>query len=490
MRDSLAQMPITDAIIMDNFIPRETSVELRKGYTQLFDSNGKIINSVMAFNTGTQKNLICAQQCGESATLIKIDPNDPANPDTLKENLFGSWFQHTQYKQKLFMVNGQDAPLTYDGETVGDNPFTYEPTGGESFDFQDLFLITQYKNRLFFGEKNTLRIFYTREAGNVAGPLDSFDLAQYAKNGGSTAAINNWTQTGATGQANQLVIVTTEGETFVFEGDDPGNAANWALRGVYLIPRVLGVRNTEKLAGNIIVLTKEGYFPLSAVLSSQYANNSVAFSDKVIGAVRALASQFESKGWQIKYVNSQELLIINAPLNNQESNQHVMNTRTGAWCRFTGINMNCLEILDDGIYFSGINGNLYKLFDGNNDNGTDIKGYVQQAYNNFGVGDIKAWKLIKFAISAALKVDLQLVFGVDYNEPKTVFVSPFEVDGALWDEATWDESSWSREDRSKLMQIAIMAYPGYYGSIGIKVNTQKNEIRWLSSLLTVEAGQQ
>jgi hypothetical protein len=475
-RDSIDAMAPTDAIEMDNWLPQETDLVLRKGFKEVCQSSPT--TNLMPFESGENKHFIF----GTNGALLKFDITQN-EPEELRGNFYGDNWRGQQYKERLFMVSGQDNPVVYNGTEILNNPFTVAE--GEILDMQDLSDIALYKNRLFFIQRGTLKFWYTENAGNVSGNIKSYDLSQLASLGGELVSINNWTQSGAQGADNQRVLITNNGEVFVYSGSNPGDASLWELKGLYQIPRVIKGRNTEKFGGDLIVITCEGYFALSQLLSPSNAQTR-AFSNKIDGAVKQMKNKFDFNGWQIKYLLSESLLLINVPISSGQTVQHVMNTSSGAWSRFTGINAAAWETLDGKTYFAGTNGNIYQMFETNSDNGVEIQGYVQQAYNAFGVMAMKAFKQADFIISGSLKPRLRVSFGVDFKEPRVSYSSSGKQDEKGWNKSVWNKDAWQLNDTFRV-PVILFAQQGYKGSLGVKTQAMADDIRWHSTLITFEA---
>ncbi len=471
--NSIDSMPIADAITMDNWIPRENYVEIRTGTTSRIDLPE--CKTLFSYNYGTTQTLLGAGS-GNVYTL---------NPSTGTSTVIGSGYsnnewQYTKYKGRIFACNGADDPFDYDGSTLSTTAWT-----GPA-DNTKLVNVNLYKNRLFFIEKDTLKFWYA-VAGNITGALTSFDLNQFSKLGGSLLAIATWTQDGGEGQDDQILFITTEGEVFVYSGDDPSSATDWALKGIYSIPRPISYRCCEKLGGDIIVITREGYYPMSRLLSGYVSNQPAAFSYKINGAMRELADgQFDLFNWKITYYKPESLLIINVPSENtNESVQHVMNTITGAWCRFKGLNANDWVLHGELLYYVGIDGDVYEYNVGTDDNGSDISTEVEQAYNDYGSPYAKAFKMAMPILQSNFELSLTFNFGVDFKVRRDFYsITSALFAGTDWDEGLWDESYWAASVETRVYEVPLSADTGYKGSIGLKTSTSSGLTRWIGTKIS------
>jgi len=128
-RDALSAMPETDAILLDNWFVQPTWVELRRGKTTLATFTGTA-QSVMAYNSLTGTNQLYAGAM--NASVGSIYRVDNANGGSAGAAVVGGsgntiqavtgaqydWVQFgTGNAEILYLVNGLDNPLIYDGTT-------------------------------------------------------------------------------------------------------------------------------------------------------------------------------------------------------------------------------------------------------------------------------------------------------------------------------------------------------------------------------------
>ena len=106
-RDNLDTMPLTDAIVMDNYYPSETKVCLRGGY-KLYALGGKKIKTetLMNFNFPNHNRLFAAADG-------KIFNITSGYDEVEYENLQSNDWHFVQLRNRFLLVNGVDEPLTY-----------------------------------------------------------------------------------------------------------------------------------------------------------------------------------------------------------------------------------------------------------------------------------------------------------------------------------------------------------------------------------------
>lgn len=471
-RDSYDLMQPTDAVVMDNWIARENYLELRKGFAKKITIT-TLIQTLFSYEVAGNLKLLGAGN-GE---ILELDLSTD-NYTSLASGYSSNQWQYVLYKERIFAVNGTDTPFVFNGSTVGATGFT-----GSGLTLSNLINCVQFNNRLFFIEKDTLKFWHTDTAGAITGTLLSYDLSQFCKLGGRLVAIDTWGQ-----NDSQLVLITSEGEVFVYSGTDPADANNWYLRGIYTIPKPLGYRSTEQLAGDLIVLSQDGAYPLSRILPLEESNKSVAFTDKISGAFKDLRDRYNSFGWDIRLYSKGSYLIINVPYKSNEFQQFIMNTVTGAWSRFTGQNAYCFETFNDNLYFAGRSGNVYQADNGNNDDGTLIDGYVQQAYSNLGTTNLKKFNEIITIISSELNLIQNIYFGVDFVTPKKSYLASTTTGGAKWNTFKWNTTKWGLAGTPTMKRIPLISDIGYKCSVGIKTQSNQGGLKWYSTSIVFEIG--
>ncbi|GHU52297.1 hypothetical protein FACS189496_2210 [Bacilli bacterium] len=315
----------------------------------------------------------------------------------------------------------------------------------------------------------------------------------FCSKGGSVALLANWTKTGAESLGNLLVVITTKGEVLVFSGTDPSaidlDPAKWNFEGKFEIPAVLPDSNAVRVGGDLVIMTVEGYIGLGDLLNASFINTDKALSNKIDAAVKEVVRFKDFQHWNLTFSIGENILIANVPrtknLGKYKTDQHVLNLSTGAWCRFVGLDATCFVTFRDSIYFGKVEGGLFEMFKGDTDAGQYIKGYVQQAYSNFGSPKIKTFKRMDIIASNSLGINFAMNFSVDFRRAANnanVSVTPI---GATWDNTVWDTSLWNSGGVSRLVPTVINANSGVFGSVGISVYTNYSDIKWYSTILTM-----
>ena len=348
-RDNIAAMPPLDAVILDNWFPSTGYLQVRNGNTEFADGVGVgSVFALMAYSSPAGGKLFAAS----ATNIYDITPGGTA-PSVVASMTNGRW-QHVNFTTSggsfLLAVNGADTPRQYDGTN-----WSASTISASGLTTANLINIWVHKGRIWFVEKDTLDAWYL-SAGAIAGTAVKFPLGAVFQLGGELIAGGSWSRDGGDGMDDLQVFITSNGEVAVYQGTDPASADTFALVGVFRIGRPLGYRCMEKFGADLIVVTDQGYLPLSQVLRLDPSQaEAQAISDKIRDAVSEAALSYGGNfGWQaISYPKSNWGLFNVPTVEGEQAEQHVVNVLTGAWCRFTGMNAVCWEVFNDDLYFGG-----------------------------------------------------------------------------------------------------------------------------------------
>jgi hypothetical protein len=131
-RDALAAMPPTDAIVMDNWFPNPSFVQIRNGKNSWASALPAAVETVMAYNGLTTRKLWCIS----GNNLYDITAQGAAPAATLSGFANSRW-QHAMFNagggNVMPMVNGADVPRAYDGGVQGGVKTTTTLVGGSLY---------------------------------------------------------------------------------------------------------------------------------------------------------------------------------------------------------------------------------------------------------------------------------------------------------------------------------------------------------------------
>lgn len=479
-RDSIADMDPTYALVMENWWPYPSYVGVRKG-------SQNHVTDIPA----TVETLIEYLPTSGASTLFAIAGTSIYNVTTagavgapVHTGLSNARFESAQITTPggsyLYIVNGFDLAHLWNGTTWQAITNTGSPsiTGVAT----SLFCHVQlFKNRLFFTEKNSMRVWYL-PVNSVGGSASQLDLGSVFRLGGSIQACYTWTIDAGSGSDDHLVIISTNGEVAVYSGTDPSSATDWRLVGVFTLGRPLGRRCGIKFGGDLAINCMEGVFPLGKGLLSASVDRRVSLTDSIQNSVREYATQLSNEfGWQLCLFPDANMLILNVPRTTGGSFQYAQNTLTGAWCTFEGWQAECWLNAATGLYY-GDGNSVKKAWVGNFDVGLSITASLCPAFGTFGSKSLnKYFTMVRPYLTVSGTPSFLYGLSTDYEVASvngTLSYSP--PTGMVWGSMTWGTMVWG----SSLRNIRQWKSVGKVcNSAAIYLKTQNNggEVR-LSSI--------
>lgn len=482
-RDSLADMAKDDAVFLENWFPRTTSVDLRSGYTQWATGLVNQVETLMAYSGSTTQKLFGITNAGSIFDCTSTGAVGAAAVAGLTNGRWQYVNIATPAGNYLWLCNGADAPYTFDG-TIWANPAIAGVTG------TNLINVNLHKNRLWAIEKGTLKAWYL-PVQSIAGTFSALDLSSFCVDGGYLMAMGTWTVDAGYGVDDLAVFITSNGEVLVYRGTDPSSATTWALVGVWSIGSPVGRRCFIKYQGDLLLICQDGIYPLSGALQSSRVQPQVALSYKIQQAVSDAVTNYGAIfGWQLLSFPAENMLFVNVPiLAGNAQQQYVMNAITKAWCNFSGWNANCWELYQE-LPFFGANGFVGKAWSGTSDAGTAIQANALQAFNYFDTpGQLKRWTMMRplFNVSGTGNPSIYANTNIDFDQsgsPSPLTFSP--ITASLWDIALWDSGLWGGSNIFKNWQGCQGV--GYCAAPRIQLAASTLTVQWIATDVVFELG--
>lgn len=485
-KDPIADMKESEAVVMENWFPTPSSVDLRNGYAPHTTSGiSGAVETLCVYNAGTNRKLIAAvgtsiydvTSGGAIGAAAVTGMSNARWQDTIMGTAGGNF---------LLMVNGADKMRIYDGTTWdADGGGTYTVTGVNT---ANCIHINNFKNRIWLIENNTMNAWYL-PVSSIAGAASKLDLSGLFKLGGYLMAMCNWTIDNAAGIDDYAAFITSEGEVALYKGTDPSSSATWAIVGTFRMGKPIGRRCYCKAGADVLIITSDGAFPISKALLTDRSQLALAATDKITKLVNQdIQSYHENFGWQPLIYPLGNKVIINVPkVENTEAYQYVMNTIHGAWTKFTGWSGYCWTVLDDILYYGGNDG-VFKADYGTDDNGGDITAVCQQAYSYFGTKQQKQFKMVRPVFVTNGSINPAVLMNVDFAQNRTTVSPSFTSNaGSAWDTSDWDTSPWTYGDNIVKKWQSVTGV-GYSGGLRVVTATQNLSLRWQSTDVLFEVG--
>lgn len=494
-RDPISEMNPLDALVLVNFIPKQTGVELRKGWQIHTETISLPIESIFAFKAPTSNHdRVFAAANGNIYNVTQ----EPATIAVAGTGSTADEWNTTQFSTPantfLLAVSPGAGYWTYDHAGGWVNR-TASCTGLPA----NVKTVAVWKNRVWFTAENDQNVYYMDAVDVIAGAVTSFPMGSLLRNGGSVAALINWTMDAGFSIDDYLVVVGTEGDVGVWAGTDPTSVDTFGLKGVWYVgPVPTHGRFYTSFGGDVMLVSEFGLVPMSKLVAGQFSDIQPGPAAKIQSVLSPLISKLKNeKYWDVFPVAASNVLVIKLPEQAGSHTQFAMNVTTGAWCEFGGMPMRCCTMLGGQLYFGTFDGftclGLYgdkdgKLIDGQS-GGNFIQGDVQTAFNAFGSpANLKKFGMVRpvfiapAAPSVKVRVNTQYTFGNVAGSPSFTGIPE-----ARWDEAVWNVSRWVGSANTYEAWAGATGL-GYYGSLRMKVRGVPGTIFTSSHMMTEMGG--
>lgn len=444
---ALADMPEDRAVVLENWFPSTMDVRVRRGHQVQCGSMGSgVVDSLMVYN-----GLTVAASKMFAATANKIyDVSSTGNAVvTDRIGLANNRWQYVNFTttggKYLFACNGADAAIHYNGSVWAQPAITVISSS-------DIINVNGHKNRLWFVIKDSTKAAYL-PTGAVAGAATTFELGGLFTQGGYLVAMATWTRDGGSGTDDLAVFISSRGQVAVYNGTDPAAAATWELIGVYDVGPPIGYRCFTKVGGDLALVNIDGVLPLSKSLSLDRATQAtVAITANINNAMNEAARSYKGNfGWELTPYAKGTMALLNVPIQEgQTQHQYVMNTITGAWCKFTGMDANTWAVFKDNLYFGGNSGFVYNADVGGLDLTEPVDAIGQGAYNYYGSrGTLKQWKMLQPLLTTDSDARPALGISTDFRDNASLGTpSSSQIPSALYDVALYDDDVYAVEGRT------------------------------------------
>lgn len=461
----LASMKPDRAIVLDNWFPQPGYVELRRGH--ILQSNTGVaspVESLMAYHGAT----VSLDKLFAAVTTVVYDVTGVSSSSIT--GMTNARWQHVNFTTSgghfLWICNGADTPRYFDGSS-----WTIATITGITS--TNIVHVNVHKNRLWFVQINSTKAAYL-PTNAIQGAATEFDLGPLFTEGGNLVAMGTWSVDGGAGPDDYAAFISSKGQVAIYAGTDPDSASTWSLKGVFQIGPPIGRRCFTRVGADLAVVSIDGVLPISrALVIERGASVSVALTANIQPTMNQSARDWKDNfGWQLISYPKGTRAILNVPaIQGSSQQQYVMNTVTGGWCRFLGMNANVWETFKERIFFGGNDGKVYEADSSGADNGVAIVADLQTAFNYFGRrGNLKRWPEMRPLLTTDGSVVPGLAMNVDFrNDAPISTPSSSPASSALWDVAIWDSAVWPAGQRNTADWATVNAI-GYCASIRTRVS--------------------
>lgn len=452
--DSLANMEPTEALVLENYVPRGNNIALRKGFTQHASGLTGKVETVMAYNGAIQKLFGIA-----GGSFFDSTGTGPVGAPLVTGQANSRW-EHinvaTSGGQFLYAVNGVNSPQIWNGTVWQAVTGVSAPIAITGVTTSTLSHITLHQNRVWFAQTGTLVAFYLG-INSVGGLATAFDLRTIAKLGGTLIAIDTWTVDTGSGSDDLMVFITDQGEVLVYAGTDPSSTSTWQLQGVYRSGRPTGKRCSLKVRGDLLILSEGGIISLSDLIQSGIDRASFITYKIQPELGTFLATAIVNYGWEMLYFQTESLGILNSPESDTVTRQYAWDINTRAWCKWTGITAFSLEMFQGSPYL-GQASVVSKLWTASSDAGVAITGKVKPAFSRYDYAERKNQRRIRVYFLASVT---PVTYGIRMNrdfedfQPQNITLMTPSSGLAFWDAALWDQALWGGGDAISITEAGV-----------------------------------
>lgn len=437
---------LNTAVVLDNWFCEADHVRVRRGSADhAWVVPAAPIGSLMAWQGGTAAHLIAAANGGGLYNVTAPGAAAAASSGYVSDDWYATNFT-TSGGQFLIACNGETHPVNYDGVDFEQAP----AITGSGLDPAKLIFPFAYRERMFFLEKGTANVWYLG-VDAIGGAAQKLALGAYLEKGGYLVAGTAWTLDSGRGPDDMAVFISSEGEIVVQMGTNPASATTWDHVGVILAGRPLGRRCFRDLGADVAILTSDGLMSLTRLMRAERSAQSAAsFSAPIRPALRsAYQANPQGRFWGIHSYPSGNMAILNVDRTDGKHHQYAMNTLTGRWSRFTGIDAQCWTSMNDKAFCGTALGKVREFEKGAVDGAATIRCDLVTAWHDY---DAPGFTTHVKDVRPSFKIDAPARYGLRVCENyKITLPEPDEIDLTspdfyLWDVDLWDVAYWAGPD--------------------------------------------
>ncbi len=448
LNEPLASSQPGGARLLENWFPTLTSARLRGGSLKYATISSGPVLKLFSYKSGNTEQFFASDETTIKEITTVADPD--VIPSSVVSGRTSGYYSTAQFGTVggdfLYAVNGTDNALLYDGSTwtpintVSSPAITGVATASLEF-------VWVFSSRLFFIEKDSMNAWFL-PVDSIGGAAQKFSLAGIFQNGGSLLFGGKWSLDAGNGLDDKCVFVSTEGEVAIYQGTDPASASNWTKVGVYQITPPMGPNCTMSAGGDFLIGTEDGIVPISEAVNKDVAALSLAAVTRQIEPEwRKEVVARRTVKWEILKWPSNNMMVVSLPIPDTGISPYcfVANLETGAWCKFTPWETNCLGLYDNFGFFGSQNGCVYQMEVGGSDDGTSYTctyvglpdhmktpGAYKTVYSARSVFLTSVPFIVKISVSTNYQINLPTA------PSSTTDYSVSEWDSGLWDVSQWD----------------------------------------------------
>ncbi len=439
------------ALVLENWIPTAGGARVRGGSLKTATIGANPVRRLWTFKSGQVEEFFASDdQNIFNITTVVNNVTPPAAAVTGQSNGYYSTAQFgTAGGNFLYAVNGANDAQLYDGLTwkainnASVPAFTGVATSALSF-------VWSFASRLFFVQKDSMNAWYL-PVDSIGGAAQAFSLAGVFQEGGSLLFGGKWSLDAGDGLDDKCVFVSTEGEVAIFQGTNPGSAADWQKVGVYKITKPMGPNATMQAGGDLLISTSDGIVPISEAVNKDAAALSLSAVTRAIEpAWKKQVPLRSALPWELMKWPTANLMVVSLPAADASIPTlcFVANTQTGAWGFITGWDTRCMAHYGGSGFFGTSKGTIHQMDVTGSDDGLPYTctyvGLPDQIktpgiYKTIYSGRATFLANIPFKPKVSASMNYRVKLPTPPSSPANSAMDLWDV--GLWDVAVWDAGS-------------------------------------------------
>lgn len=495
--ENLAKAKAGGAEVMDNWFPTPEGCRMRRGT----DKHGEIAEAVTHLTTyvsGAVEKMFATDADAIYDVTSPVDPDTPPAASVSGQSN-GDWssVQMTLAAgtSVLVMVNGADDMQQFDGSSwvtinAGSTPAI---TGVNT---NTLRQVWKYSSRLWFIGSG-MNAWYLGALAR-SGAATAFPLGGVFNLGGSLMFGQAWSADTGEGLDDFCLFVTDQGEVAVYQGDP---ASTFVKVGVYRIGKPIHKNAFFRAGGDVAIITDDGIVSMSAAIQQrkdQAALIASAVTYDIEEAWRLAVTERNSGLLPFTCViwPSKTMLVIGIPASgSQRKITYVANTRTGAWCRYTGWDIRCMVVFNNHLYFGTRDGSILDAEVTGADLGAPYSAVVVPKFTDFGSPAEKSALHCRIIAKANNPFTPQLFATADYEvEIPPPLNADSDENENTWDNGIWNQSTWGSafDTKARRSEWQAVAANGQALAPGLQVTSGRTtapDVELVALHLMVETGE-
>jgi hypothetical protein len=441
--DNTASIPDGGALVLDNWYPLSDRVRVMGGSVQRNTGLAAEVTGIWPYETGATR------RCFATTTTEIYEVTTAGVAVRYFTGLVNTVWSTVMFTTSggtfLVMCGAGNIRLLFDGTVFSGTPLITFPPGTV---MQDLAQVWVHANRLFFVKRNSTNAFYLN-VDNVGGAAVQFPLGGEFPRGGELLCGGTWATEVGNSLTSLCAFFSTEGDVVLYEGSDP---ATWTRRNTFSIPRPCGINCLFQSGGDLAIMTEDGLYSMSQIVSTQEAALSEKSISKNIRPLwRARAGDTTTTRWRMIRRSREGMAVVAPVLAGQGAPVlFLANIETGAWSTRSGWSPTAIGEFGGQLLYGTVNGRIMQGDTGGSDDGRPYSSTYIGSFISDGGASING-RMMQYVVASIETTPPRCSAKYDYDTsipappPAGAFGERGAWNGGAWDQSIWDGVRQSRK---------------------------------------------